>query len=190
VYPKIRSLHLCAGLFGLAFLLMYGASALQMAHRRWFPVQEHVTQYSVALPPGLTDARAAARQLMQQNSLRGELAGVQAEGRALRFRIMRPGTVCEIEYSAQTGEAKIRLSDSGLPGTLNRIHQTKGLWHEWRLLNAWAAAVGMVSLGLLTLGGTGLYLWFKIHRQRWIGAVMLAFGLSVAGSLIVWMRYG
>jgi hypothetical protein len=185
MYQKLRNLHLSTALFCLAFLSMYGVSAVQMAHRRWWPVRERVAEWSVQLPAGITDARVAARDL----AIRGELTAIRTPPGALRFRLVRPGTVNQVEYSVVTGEAKMRTTDAGFIGMLNRLHQAQGMWHEYPLLNVWSAVLGMVSLGLLVLGGTGLYLWFRNHSERWIGVVLLGAGGGLAVVLIVWMRF-
>lgn len=185
MYAKLRSLHLLTALFSLALLLMYAASGVQMAHRRWFPLRETVTRQSVALSPGLAGARAVAREI----PLAGEITSVFVTPYTLRYRIERLGTVCDVTYSVPTGAAEIRTTASGFAGTLNRIHRTRGLWHEYKPWNAWAAVLGLVSLGLLTMGASGLYLWFRNHAERWIGCVLLAGGGMVC-ALIVSMRMG
>jgi hypothetical protein len=45
-------------------------------------------------------------------------------------------------------------------------------------------------LALLTLGITGLYLWFRNHSSRRTGGVLLLTGVSIALGLIVSMRSG
>jgi hypothetical protein len=184
MHQKLRDIHLATGMFCLAFLLMYGASGVQMAHRRWWPVRERVTEWSVRLPAGLADARVASREL----TVRGELTAVRMSPGALHFRVVRPGTVNQVEYSVATGEAKVRTVDSGFTGLLNRLHQVRGVWHDYPLLNLWSAVLGLVSLGLLVLGVTGLCLWFRNHSERWIGVVLLSAGGGLATILVVWMR--
>jgi hypothetical protein len=78
------------------------------------------------------------------------------------------------------------FSNAGLMGALNRMHRMQGLWRAF----PWIAAVGFVSLGLLALGATGLWLWFQNHRERWIGGALLASGIALAATLIVSMRAG
>jgi hypothetical protein len=186
MYSAIRRAHLYSGLFCLAFLAMYEISGVQMAHRRWFPLAERVGEQSFVLTRDLTDARTAAREL----PLRGELAAARPSLSGLRFRIARPGAVSDVDYAAATGTATVRTTTAGVVGMLNRIHQTEGLWHDYRLLNAWAGALGAVSLGLLAMGATGLFLWFRNHAERRIGIVMLAAGGGLAAVLIAWMRLG
>src|SRR5215467_4403608 len=73
MYPAIRRIHLCTGLFCLTFISMYEISGVQMAHRRWFPLAERVAEQSFVLTAGLTDARIAAREL----PIRGELTAAR-----------------------------------------------------------------------------------------------------------------
>jgi hypothetical protein len=43
-------------------------------------------------------------------------------------------------------------------------------------------------VGLLTLGVTGLYLWFKNRQERRIGTVLLLIGAGIPVALILSMR--
>jgi hypothetical protein len=180
----LRTLHLAAALFCLPFLAMYAASGVQMAHRRWFPLHDRVSVERVMLSAGIGDARAVARLL----PARGELAGIRVSPVSLRFRIARPGTVWEVDYSIATGETSVRTVRAGFVGMLNRIHQTQGMWHELALIDVWAGSLGVVSLGLLLLGASGLYLWFRNRAERVIGVVLLIAGSGLAAALIVSMR--
>ena len=186
IYRKILAVHLCTGMFCLAFLAMYGWSAVQMAHRKWFGLRDSVTEQKYTLVPGLSDVRSVARLL----PVRGELTGIRLRGGGFVFTVARPGTVCLIDYAAGTGTVTVQTHESGIGGALNRIHQTQGMWHDYRLANLWAAVLGLVSLGLLLLGVTGLYLWFRNRRERLVGSILVAAGSTLAILLIAWMRVG
>jgi hypothetical protein len=75
---------------------MYGVSAMQMAHNRWFSNKPAVTESEIAITAGVSDARAVARELMDRHGLRGELAQVRKAEGGLSFRIVRPGTVLSL----------------------------------------------------------------------------------------------
>jgi len=62
-------------------------------------------------------------------------------------------------------------------GAFNRIHRMRG-----------AGFSPLLGVGLLVLGATGLWLWWKLRRDRRVGAVLLGFGVFLAGGLICWMR--
>jgi hypothetical protein len=73
-------------------------------------------------------------------------------------------------------------------GMLNRIHHVGGVWHEFTLTNIWGFFVGVVSVSLLVLGATGIYMWFKLHQERVIGTILLVVGLGYGLTLIVLIR--
>jgi hypothetical protein len=185
----LRNTHLLVGLALFAFLLMYGVSSVQMAHNRWFTLKPATTESRVTLPAGLAEnPRAVARRLMDEYGVRGELNQIRKTETGCNLRIVRPGTVYEIAYSAPTGEAQIRKHIAGFMGLLNRLHHVGGLWHEYALINVWGALVGVVSLGLFVMGLTGIYLWFKIHNERVIGTILLAISLGYSLTLMVLLR--
>ena len=183
MYRYLRNTHLILGLFCCLFLLMYAVSSVQMSHNRWFDNKPRVTESEVAVHGG--NPREVAAELMAQG-LRGELAAVFTTPLGASFRIVRPGTVYEVTWT--NGMAKIRTNEANFMGMLNRIHHIGGLWHDFKLMNVWAFFVGVVSAALLILGGTGIYLWFKIHEERMIGTVLLALGLGYGLTLIVLIR--
>jgi len=188
MYLWLRNTHLWLGLVSVLFLAVYGISSVQMAHNTWFSSRPAVSEGTVFLEPRIESARVAARELMDRYRLRGELAAVRPGSDRLAFRIVRPGTVCEVEYAVASGEARIRTSRASFLGMLNRIHHLGGLWHDYALLNVWGVAVGLVSAALIALGATGIYLWFKIHSERVIGTTLLVLSLGYSLTLIVLLR--
>jgi hypothetical protein len=89
---------------------------------------------------------------------------------------------------AATGDATVRENRAGFMGMLNRLHHVGGVKHGFWLTNLWGAFTGMVSLALFGIGLTGIYLWFKMHRERKIGAVLLAASLGYSVTLMVLLR--
>ncbi len=189
MYRWMRNTHLFLGLFTFLFLLVYAVSSVQMAHNQWFSTRPTVSESRISIPAeNGASARVAARFLMDQHHLRGELAQVRQAGSGFSFRIVRPGTVYEVDYSRAAGEAKVRTNVAGFMGMLNRIHHVGGLWHEYRLLNIWGVFVAVVSAGLILMALTGIYLWFMFHNERVIGAVLLAVSLAYSLTLMVLIR--
>lgn len=182
MYRWLRNTHLFLGLFSLLFLLAYAVSSVQMAHNSWFSMQPRVSESRIpARAEFAADPRGLARELMDRHKMRGEMRQLAMKEKSYTFRIVRPGTVYEVAYDGAAGEAKVRTSVAGFMGMLNRIHHLGGLWHEYGLLNVWGIFIGILSVSLIAIALTGLYLWFKIHQERVIGAILL--GLNLAGSL-------
>jgi hypothetical protein len=174
MYRTLRNLHLSTVLFSLIFLLAYGISAVDFAHRKWLPHSSRTTEDKRKFAAGITDARILAREW------KGELDSIENAPGLLKFLVIKPlGTSYEVTYSIATGDATVRTTTGSFFRTLAWLHKS----HD-----AWAVVVGFVSLLLLTLGVTGLYLWFKNHSERWIGIALLLAGSVVTLGLIVSMR--
>lgn len=188
MYPLIRNIHLFLGLLCFSFLLMYSVSAVQMSHVEWFSTQPTVTQEEVAVTPAETqNPRAFARRLMQAG-MWGELQNVSQDAAGFRFRILRAGTIHDVEYAAGSPAAQVKTSVAGLMGMLNRLHHTAGFHREQSITHWWAVFVALSSLALLALGATGVYLWFRFYKERIIGGILLSIGLFVGLGLLVATR--
>jgi hypothetical protein len=176
MYQKLRSIHLSTALFSMAFLLAYAISAVEFAHRKWPPLSEYSTEEALKLSSGATEARTLARQW------RGELESIENSPGLLKFRVMTTlGRSYDVTYSIATGETQVKTTTNSFLKTLAFIHASNGVW---------AAVAAIVSLALLTLGITGLYLWFQNHSSRRMGSVLLLVGITIAAGLIVSMRGG
>jgi hypothetical protein len=190
VYRTIRSVHLCAGLFALVFLIVYAISAVQMTHGKWLRMESHTADQTIALAPGMTDAREAARDMARRYGVSGELTGIRVSAGALAFRVLRPGMVWQADYTSSTGATRLRTTDTGLLGALNRIHQMRGLWHEWNAYNVWAMVLALAGVAILTLGATGVYLWWRTNHDRRLGGAVLGIVIALVGGVAAWMRIG
>jgi hypothetical protein len=85
--------------------------------------------------------------------------------------------VAVYEISAMQMAHRTWLKAGAMLGALNRIHRMRG-----------AGFSPLLGVALIVLCATGLSLWWKLHRERQVGALLLAFGLVLAGGLIWWMR--
>jgi hypothetical protein len=188
MYRTLRGIHLCAGLFALVFLVVYAISALQMTHGNWLHMEARTPERPIELPPGLPGARAAARELAQAFGIEGELTAVRATPAGVTFRVLHPGLVWQADYAAATGTTRLRATDTGILGALNRIHQMRGVWHNWAAYNLWAALLALVGAAILTLGGTGIYLWWKTNSDRRFTGALFAASVAITGILAAWMR--
>jgi hypothetical protein len=189
MYSTIRNLHLLLASLALPFLLMYGISAVQMSSNGWFDMRPSVSEQTLALTAGQTDARAIAREVMEKMPpARGELQNIQPVPAGLNLRLVLPGTVHEVRYTRATGAAQIKTSVGGLMVMLNRLHHAAGLSHDVTAMNVWGAAVASVSFVLLLVGATGIWMWFLRRTERVTGIVLLAINLAFAVTLIVLIR--
>lgn len=189
MYPNIRTIHRLLASLSLPFLLVYGISAVQMAHGTWFDMKPAVRESRVSLTPGLTDARAIAREVTSRApGVRGELTNVQTNAAGVTLRLVLPGTVHDVQYQQASGDTRLKTSVAGLMGMLNRLHHAAGLWHEPATMKLWGGVVAVVSTALLLLGATGVYMWFARRSERIIGAALLTMNVVVVVVLLGLMR--
>src|SRR5690348_9493863 len=99
---------------------MYGISAVQMGHNKWFNTRPQVTKNELSLSPGL-QIRPAAQVLMDDHGMRGEIIEPEASSTRSTFRIERPGTVYQVSYDRITGRTRVLTNRMNLMGMLNRI---------------------------------------------------------------------
>ena len=183
MYPTLRTIHLLCGTFALPMLLMYGVSAVLMAHTKWFSLTPVISESAVRLSREYSDGRLLARELMTQGAVRGEINSVEETSSGLTMRIAAPGTVHEVYYDRAAAEVRVKTSVAGFMGMLNRLHHAAGLWHEYGPLKMWAVFVGIVSLATVGLAATGLWMWWLRRQERTWGMVLL--GANVAFALTV-----
>jgi hypothetical protein len=185
MYKLIRNIHLVLGLASLLFLMMYSASAVQMAHRiRLTPT---VAEEDIAAAPGLA-ARPLADALMRDRGYSGELGSPQMTPKGFRITITRPGTIYAVQYDRATGQAHVRKETRSFMGMLNRLHHQNGLHHADGVLNAWGWILLLVSVGLLVIGASGVYMWFQLQKERLIGTILLSLNLAVSLALLLALR--
>jgi hypothetical protein len=176
MYQKLRSLHLATALFSLLFLIAFAIGAVEFAHGKWVGRGETSTVETRRLSRGITDGRILAR------AWRGELSSIEAASDQLKFRVTTSlGKAVEVTYSIATGEATVKTTIPSFLRTFAWIHVSRGIW-------AWGSV--LVSLALITLGISGISLWFQNRKERWIGAALIAGEVGIALGLILSMRAG
>jgi hypothetical protein len=188
MYRVLRNTHLSLGVAAFLFLMMYGMSAVQMAHTRWFSMKPTVSETSVTLGQDTSDDPRAIARALRSIGVRGDMGEVTANDAGYKFEVARPGAYYKIEYARATREARVRINTTGFMAVLNRIHHLGGAWHEYAPLNVWGVMIGLVSGGLILLGVSGIYLWFTIHSERAIGIALLAINLGICVTLLVLIR--
>jgi len=179
MFRLMRNIHLGLGLIFVLMALIFAVSSLVIIYRPWLGDKPRVSESTVEMSlEAAASPRAAARQLMADHAMKGDLRQIQEDGISVSFRIVRPGEVVEVKYGRSSREAKISVRHHGALETLVQLHTNHGLWHEYGPSNIWAAISLLMSVALLLLGLTGIYLWFTHHSERLIGGILLGFGLS------------
>jgi len=189
MFQLMRNIHLGIGLLFFGMALIFGLSSLVFAYRPFLDLEPAESDRQVRISAeALASPRAAARELMAEYDLAGDLRQIQEEGETVSFRIVRPGETALVEYARPNGEATVKMTRHGAMQTLAQLHTNHGLWHDYFPSNAWALISLLTSLGMLLLGATGIYLWFSFHKERVIGGILLGGGLVFSMVMLVLTR--
>jgi hypothetical protein len=184
MHKVIRNIHLFLGLLCFSFLLMYSASAVQMSHVEWFSSNPTVTEQTIAVSPADSQNPRSFAQALMHAGMWGELENVVQDAAGFRLRIVRAGTIYDVDYAAGSPTAQVKSSVAGFMGMLNRLHHTAGFYREQSTMDWWAVFVALTSLALLTLSATGVYMWFQLYTEQVLGGVFLSIGLFVGLGLL------
>jgi len=191
MYRVLRDTHLLLGLFLFVPVMMFGVSSLHFSHGSWFGSKPAATQSTVVVDPGQASTpRELARHLMEEQGYRGGLHDIRDDAGQIHFNISRIGTRHDVDYTRGDREAQVRTRVFPFMDTMTWMHATFGVQHEYAPHNVWGALMFLTSVGLLVLGGTGLYLWFKLRAERGIGLILLLGNLAFGATLIVLLWIG
>jgi len=181
MYRLLRNIHSILGMLLFWIVMMYGASAVQMAHRvRIVPVvTERDTTAATAMEP---------RPLASALQVSGEMGNVTSLPDGFRFPMTRAGGNSVVTYNRTTGQVHIRETQTGMLGVLNRLHHFHGLHNQTGGRNVWGWLVFFTSVALFVLGLSGLYMWFKLSKERFVGSILLGLNLVVSIGLLIALR--
>jgi hypothetical protein len=189
MHRRIRNLHLVVGLLLTPYVLMYGASALLMAHPDWLQETQVTSRREISIGAIQGDRNVVAAAVMRQANLRGGLQSLREKAGAITFQVVRPGTSYEVEVHLARGHAVIRERRSDLGGFLKRVHHLAG-WHRHVPSGVLALVLLGVSAGMVFMGVSGIYLWYKLRSERTSGWIVLALGLAYSLAALVAIRLG
>ena len=189
MYKLLRDSHLALGLFFFTFILMFGTSSLRFAHPDWISAEPTAKTTATLTIEGVSDARSLARNLMEEHGLRGNFYDLRETEEGFRFSISSMGTANNVSYLRALDRVEIETLERPLISVLLGMHMTFGFGHENWANELFAAFNLLTSVALLVLGATGIYLWFKIHKERLVGSIILAGSLVTLGGLILSIRF-
>ena len=189
MYKLWRDIHLLLGLFLCGAILVLGVSSVIFAHRTWFDNEPTVTEHTVPVDPaGAGTPRALANQLVATQGYRGWLSRVRETDEDVRLVIGRMGTIHDVHYQRGAAEAHVKKRVWPFTAMLTWMHGMFKVDHEYALHNVWGWLMLTASVGLLVLGGSGIYLWWRLQSERRVGLALLGGnGLFLLMMALIWI---
>ncbi len=179
MFRLMRNIHLGIALTVIVMAMVFAASTIFFMYKSWFPDEVTETERTIQVAADAAGTpRELAMELIRNHGLKGEVLGINETDDGYTFRISRPGTEDSVEYTRATGAVKIKDKQWQLGQTLMQLHTMHGFFHESTTATLWAVFSLLTSLGMLALGGTGIYLWWLNRAERLVGGIILSLGLS------------
>ncbi|MCC7146062.1 MAG: PepSY-associated TM helix domain-containing protein [Phycisphaeraceae bacterium] len=189
LYDIMRKVHLYAGLVLLSFVVMYFVTGYVMIRESLFKGAEPVettTTHAVALNLQLDDATLSA-QLQEQFSIPGKRAESRRRGDGTTlFSYFRPGRATEVTLSPDRTLVTLKQTDRDWHGIMVGLHRLHGYGGGW-FYNVWALIYDLASAAMVVFALSGIYMWWKLSKRKWGGALVLLIGWGYTAAIIVYL---
>jgi hypothetical protein len=184
----IRRLHLYLGIALVPWFIAYSLSAFVFNHGQmvgeWFKsdkpdwTQLYEREYHVPVAQG-DDLQKIAPRILQDFDLAGRSCYIywNGEGR-VNVTAFAFFTSTRLTYFVDQGRVVAEKQGFRLDRFLVGLHSRAGFSQRPWLTKAWGVTVDLVGLAVLTWAISGVYLWWKTHRQHRGGALVLAAGVA------------
>lgn len=193
ILRKLRNIHGWLGLWGAAMGLCFGFTGILMNHRNILKLPVTLMEKSTVqllVPAAAQLSPDAMAQWLQAEHAAPALLPVRIkalppetvmfDGRALALparwtlSFHEPKRQFTAEYWQGAGMVQLEKQDSGVLGTLTRLHKGYGVDVLWVLL------VDSFAGALILLALSGLVLWSKLETPRLAGVMVASTVISLA----------
>jgi hypothetical protein len=195
-----RRVHYYAGLYLLAFLWLFSLSGLLLNHQ-WafaeFWPERRVTLFEreIQSPRGTRDIERAA-DLMQQLLISGEIGTIITRTpNVFEIQVTRPGTTFQVKADLTGKRASVQRTQVNGWGVFRMLHTFNGVpqaaatvERDWILTRVWTFFMDAISVGVILLVLSSLYMWWDLRTKRRLGIAMLIAGMVSCGFFVVGLR--
>lgn len=195
-----RRLHYYVALYLLAFVWLFSLSGLLLNHQwtfaEFWPHRKVTTlERPIQTPRGAGELERAG-DLLRQLDISGEIGTVTTRLPAgFEIQVTRPGTMFLITADLAGQRASVQRTDVNGWGAFRMLHTFNGVAgaasvpeRDWLLTKVWSALMDAVSVGLIFLVASSLYMWWGLQAKRTWGLVALALGVLSCGLFVVGLR--
>jgi hypothetical protein len=189
VYSLFRKIHLYTGLSLLTFVVMYFISGYPMIHHDWFPNPDPVRseREQVLAEAPSEPLREYAVYLQEQLDVPGKRTQARRLGDGRwRFRYSRPGTFHEVLVTADGKTAHVATKEENARTTGVGFHRMHG-YGGGLLYDLWLVFYDLASLSLILFAISGVYLWWRLARRRWLGWAFLGVSWGYAAITVAYL---
>lgn len=179
-YHFIRKVHMYAAFSLIGFVLMYFITGFVLTHGKWFeetkPVVTHKT-IPLDLPRQMTleELSVAVQNEFGIHAKRQEPK--RQAGDTILLEYVKPGQFYSVKVPPDLSQARLKTQKFGLVRTLIGFHRVHGYGGGF-LFSCYVFLMDLASIATILYAFTGIFLWYKLIRQRRLGALLLVLGMG------------
>jgi hypothetical protein len=193
----MRAVHLYTSMFLVPWMVMYAMSGFFVNHNEWFmgkvqPKWEAMQEMDFApdaeFPP---DAKQQAPVILEQVGLVGAHQVASDDPQQLTiYRYCATG-LFRVQWTKQPSHIVVQKQlPTSFYSVVNALHFQRG-YYAARAANlpwlVWGVLVDAVTISTIAWVITGIYLWARRPRRRWLGGICLLAGCVVFAVLAALM---
>ena len=183
----LRAVHFYAAAITGIFLLLFFITGFLLNRYNWFDHSERQTTDTTTevVPPSYDTDHDLAKWLKQHLSLTGKIEWInRTESGGLEVEIVTPQTFHMLSFDVHQNKLVHQTRPHSyyeMFSVLHRVHgYGGGTWFDVYLV-----MMDLASLALLIFSITGVYLWLKLVRIKWLGWLILSLGFGYT-AWVVW----
>jgi len=167
MFPLVRKLHLYAAFAIAAFLLMYFVTGGVIIMEETFS-RKSIREVSEKHFINSESESLMVARLRKQFQIQGE-ERKQIHEKQTVYSYSRPGHRAEIIFPVNEDSVSINLTQGSFGNVMSDFHRLKGFNGVAHII--WGVVYDLSCIALFLFGLTGLYLWWKLEKNKLIGAL-------------------
>lgn len=184
MYTLLRNIHVYSAFVIATFLLMYFVTGGVMILESVFPrISKETTIQTLAV-----DKYKSEETIMKELSAKFDIHGdlritTSSDGNGV-YRFMRPGYRAELSRIG-TDSVKVSIKEGTFASVMNDFHRLRGYEGTWRRW-LWAFLYDLSCISLLVFAFSGVYLWWKLEKNKRTGIVFLVASTAITAFTILY----
>jgi len=189
----VRQVHLLSGLLLALVACFFVISGAAILFSQYLPgTSADVTTVEVPMPPAAVTAdQATLRDLMALSAgARGRLQPIEAgDDGTVRLRTLQPGLQVVAVLSPDRSNLTVTRTRFGVIRVLRTLHTVTG-YEGGPAYVAWSVVLDLVSLAMIGFAVSGIFLWYRLVRDRRLGWIILGGSWAYVVGLIAYLVLG
>jgi len=185
LYSIIRKVHLYTAFIVAAFLFMYFFTGGVLILHEWFPRNMGKENPQTVPINAQYSEDEIVSSLKEQFSINGFLRRDEKKDGTIVNVFTRPGYRAQITFSPGRQTANVNIQHGTFAAVMNSFHRLRGF--DGFAHTLWAVFYDLSCIALILFSLSGLYLWWKLIRDKTLGLFFLFTSTGVTLFTIIYL---